>query len=477
MSLTTASFDGNRALQLDRMAHLASLHAASARSSRSSSRPSVGGGPDCATSLRGSLLDHPFPSLMHRLHDTRATGTLLLASGKKRKAVQLRDGRPVAVKSNLIGECLGNYLVRRGQLARDDFEESLTRVKRGDGKHGEILVMMDLLSEETVSRALYEQAEEKLFEIFEWRGGGFKFKLGARISRGHALALTRSPADLIVEGARHRISLDEIDAFIHRHPASYVVHSENSVDRLQDIELDEKETELLQAVDGHRQLADFRTAEQSLRRLLYGLIATQIFELRSASEVSERHRLSPPDGSSREVGQAGLRVPKTSTAYRFKSRKGEPMAIERRGKKGAEAARLEFFQGEARLRRRDYQRALVHFAKALEWDAEAGEYHAHYGWCLFLCHPKNEMMLEEAIEHVRRGAKLARDLEKPYLFLGRLYKVLGKMRPAERMFTRAVEIQPGCVDAMRELRLIEMRRGKEQGLLGRFFPVRGKAKV
>jgi hypothetical protein len=44
------------------------------------------------------------------------------------------------------------------------------------------------------------------------------------------------------------------------------------------------------------------------------------------------------------------------------------------------------------------------------------------------------------------------------------------------MFTRAVEIQPGCVDAMRELRLIEMRRGKERGPLGRFFPVRGKAK-
>jgi hypothetical protein len=51
------------------------------------------------------------------------------------------------------------------------------------------------------------------------------------------------------------------------------------------------------------------------------------------------------------------------------------------------------------------------------------------------------------------------------------------MRAAEKMFTRAVEIQPDCVDAVRELRLIEMRRGKERGLLGRFLPIRGKAKV
>ena len=138
----------------------------------------------------------------------------MLASGKKRKAVQLRDGYPVAVKSNLIVECLGNYLMRRGLLALDDFEESLARVKRGDGRHGEILVMMDLLSEETVSRTLSEQAEEKLFEIFGWAEGGFKFKIGARISRGPELALTRSPANVILEGVRRRVPIEGVDAFI-----------------------------------------------------------------------------------------------------------------------------------------------------------------------------------------------------------------------------------------------------------------------
>jgi lipopolysaccharide biosynthesis regulator YciM len=78
-------------------------------------------------------------------------------------------------------------------------------------------------------------------------------------------------------------------------------------------------------------------------------------------------------------------------------------------------------------------------------------------------------MVEEAIEHVKRGARLARDREKPFLFLGRLYKVIGKVTRAERMFTRAVQIQPGCVEALRELRLINLRKERSKGLIKRML--------
>ena len=79
-----------------------------------------------------------------------------------------------------------------------------------------------------------------------------------------------------------------------------------------------------------------------------------------------------------------------------------------------------------------------------------------------------DAVVEEAIEHVKRGLKLARDHDKPYLFLGRLYKATGNTGAAEKMFTRAVQIRPESVDALRELRLINMRRSK-QGLIGRIL--------
>jgi hypothetical protein len=73
------------------------------------------------------------------------------------------------------------------------------------------------------------------------------------------------------------------------------------------------------------------------------------------------------------------------------------------------------------------------------------------------------------MEHVQRGIKLARDREKPYLYLGRLCKVVGRLDAAERMFTKAVQVRPECVEALRELRLINMRREKGKGLIGRLL--------
>ena len=267
---------------------------------------------DEALPYRGSLGEHPFPGLLHRLHAQRATGTLLLASGKKRKAVQLRDGYPVAVKSNLISECLGNYLVRRGLITSEDFEESLGRVKRGDGRHGEMLVMMDLLSEDMVSCILTEQAEEKLFEIFEWPDGGFKFKVGGRISRGNELALTRSPANVIVEGARHRVPIVLVDRFMALHSESYVELSEDSFYRFQEIHLGPKEAEFLCLLNGRRQLGYFRTADSALRRVLYGLISAQILDLRATAGVAAaRSRASRLDRTDAFTSRGACRYGKS----------------------------------------------------------------------------------------------------------------------------------------------------------------------
>ena len=79
-----------------------------------------------------------------------------------------------------------------------------------------------------------------------------------------------------------------------------------------------------------------------------------------------------------------------------------------------------------------------------------------------LIKPDASPRVEEAIEYVKRGAAIAPAQEKPFLFLGRLYKVLGNVKAADRMFTRAVQIQPECMEALRELRLINLRRGKQR---------------
>lgn len=492
-------------------------------------------------SLEGSFREIDFSELLHQLHGMRASGVLHLENGKKKKIVQFEDGYAVSVKSNLITECLGNMLVRRGDLSQQALEESLVRVKKGEGLQGEILVAMESVDEETISAALQEQARDKLFEIFGWKRGQFKFQKGRKLQRGNTLALDCSPANIVVQGARQHVPLAKIDAFIEHHAGRFLVHGESPFYRFQSIDLSGEEERVISELDGSRELGHYRDASESVRRTLYALVVIELLAMRDGpgdgAPAANRSETGPPG----RAEEASLRTELTAMAnrmrdqnhyellglasttddasvrraYEAKVRRVHPDVhhnansvvkqladeiysrlnvahdaladAEQRAryadelKKGAKqersqargrqalAAETAFQRGEAAMRKRDYEGALLCFGRALEHLPEEGEYHAHYGWCLHLCHPDNSVIVQEAIEHVQRGIKLARDREKPYLFLGRLYKVVGKMSVAEKMFTRAVQLRPDCVEALRELRLINMRRDKSNGIFRRLL--------
>jgi len=64
----------------------------------------------------------------------------------------------------------------------------------------------------------------------------------------------------------------------------------------------------------------------------------------------------------------------------------------------------------------------------------------------------------------------------PNLFIAHLYhgymlKDEGRMREAEKRFELAIQYNPNCTEALRELRLMNLRRDKdgEGGLLGKLF--------
>ena len=161
--------------------------------------------------------------------------------------------------------------------------------------------------------------------------------------------------------------------------------------------------------------------------------------------------------------------PRERKKYELSQRKERQAEVRRQEGERALQAELEFRKGEGALRIHDYPAALAHFGKAVELYPDEGDYSAHYGWALYLCHPDEPSMVGEALDHVKRGLKLASHREKPYLFLGRLFKVQGRLGAAQKMFTRAVQIRPECVEALRELRLMNMRRDKSKGILKRLL--------
>jgi len=422
---------------------------------------------------KGTLRELPFPELLHALHLEKFDGVLLLEHGKKKKAVELRKGWPAAVKSNLVSECLGAYLVKRGVCTKEQLAESVERMRAGEGLQGEILVAMEVLEEDGVVEALKDHALEKLYEVFGWLDGAFVTKRGARLQRGNSIGIEGHPSALIVEGVRRYVSSKLVDRFIAQRAEEPLFTRRADPGRIAEVHLRAAEIEWLRGLDDAASLGTLSAEPEEIRRAAFGLISVELLEVGDPSESSAAGKAaataSAPPASESEMA-AGA-APADESAGSDESPPPPPRRDRNSETQGQRAlqAETEFQKGEGFLATREYESALRCFGRAMEVYPSEGEYRAHYGWTLYLCKPDNSVMLEEALEHCREGVKLAKDREKPYLLLGRLYKAMGKNVAAKKMFARAVRIQPRCVEALRELRLLNMRSDKEKGVLKRLF--------
>jgi DnaJ-class molecular chaperone len=123
------------------------------------------------------------------------------------------------------------------------------------------------------------------------------------------------------------------------------------------------------------------------------------------------------------------------------------------------AAEGQFQQGETYLRRRMFAKAAECFKEAINLYADEGEFHAHYGWALFQSDPENRDIQKQAREAINAAISLNPKIDRAYLFLGYIHKSTGRQDLAEQQFEKAIQCNPDCTDALRELRLLDMRRG------------------
>jgi DNA-binding response OmpR family regulator len=243
--------------------------------------------------LAGTLKRTPFPRLLQRLYAGRSTGSLLLLKEPIKKIVAFSGGYPVSVRSNVANETLGQILLEKKLITADTLAESVQRMLKEKRQQGQILIEMGALSPYNLDRALVDQLEAKLLEIFSWTDGKFMFKAGEATPAG-TIRLERPPAAIILEGIRRHYSDERQQAVLDRSAGQLLSLSSDPLLRLQEMTTDPTELAFIRSIDGNRQVdALLKGAEipgDKARLLLVALSESGMIE---RSETTSRRRSVP----------------------------------------------------------------------------------------------------------------------------------------------------------------------------------------
>jgi len=122
--------------------------------------------------------DGGFVTALVRTLVTRRTGLWLCERGGVRKEVYTKQGVPAFVTSNLAGELLGEYLVKKRVINRSELDMALAVMPRFEGKLGDTLVALGLVEPLELFQHIAEQVREKLLDLFTWESGTATFYEG-----------------------------------------------------------------------------------------------------------------------------------------------------------------------------------------------------------------------------------------------------------------------------------------------------------
>lgn len=248
--------------------------------------------------IEGPLRELGIHDVFQLLDLSRKTGVLTVTSAFRdnQGTVYFERGAVLnaTVRSNPF--LLGTMLVRAGKISTTDLANArVTQEQEGQTrKLGAILVSMGALSQRELERHIRFQIEEVVFELLSWQEGFFSFE-EVEATQVPSEGIRISTESLLMEGARR---IDEWSRIEPKVPSAAVIPVLAGVSGEHPTLLDllPNEWEVLSEIDGTRSLREIASglarSDFEVAKIVYGLLATEVIELRPNAETPSESEVS-----------------------------------------------------------------------------------------------------------------------------------------------------------------------------------------
>lgn len=226
----------------------------------------------------------PLPEVLVKIHKYKAPGRVDCTRGDEVKRIYLDRGQIIFATTTEIRESLGDFLLNEGRINREQYDESLRRVRESGKRHGTALVEMGVLTHDELFVYVRDQIQEIIWSVFAWESGTVGFTPG-RDKRFEFIRVDIPIPQAIMTGVRR---MSDPKAVVARLGTKTTLFARTE-SPMEGIQLHEDEAALLEAIDGRKVLYEIVNTppltQAENARILYGFFALGLITPREPRQV------------------------------------------------------------------------------------------------------------------------------------------------------------------------------------------------
>ena len=235
-------------------------------------------------SYQADIAGTSLPEILVTINRYRAPGVLECRRGEELKCIYFDQGEIIFATSNQICDSLGDKLLNGGKITREQYDESVRRLRQTGKRQGVILTEMKVIEPRDLFVALREQIQEIVWSVFAWQHGHVTFTPG-RDKHLEFVKINVSVASAVLEGIRR---IPDARGLVARLGPKTTIFERTS-STIEKIKLSDEEQRLLGLVDGRRMLLDLINSPPlpawENTRLLYAFSALQLIAPKEQRQV------------------------------------------------------------------------------------------------------------------------------------------------------------------------------------------------
>lgn len=240
--------------------------------------------------LAGNLKTVSFPDVLQLLATGKKTGILEVSTSTRQKEIAFKDGNIISASSiNSSEDLLGNLLLKRGKITKDELEKAIGQHKQTGRPLGTTLVDMNIFDKEDVVDCLKMQIEEIVYNLFSWEEGEFRFNEGAAPKK-IPFSVELNTMNVIMEGTRRIDEWMEIQKVLPPDNLKLLLNKSPKV-KNEEVRLSLEEFQIVTLINGERSMPDLIQAspigEFVTYRALYKLISAGLVQSGGRAEAEQ----------------------------------------------------------------------------------------------------------------------------------------------------------------------------------------------